>query len=146
MKEIILLLLISVTFTYNTTAAVEYAEAHWKLYNNDYNDYSETSGEDANYVAQCLIAGGLDLKGCSLDNMGSIKSHTNLATCLKIKSWKSSTTKPKSFKTGYPIFIGSHPVIANNITNNDITFCSHSFDVCDASMNGLVANIVYYYL
>ena len=78
MKAIILLLLIGLAFSYNATAAVEYAEAHWDNYNKEYNDYSETNGEDANFVAQCLIAGGLDLKGCSTDDKGSIASSTSL--------------------------------------------------------------------
>ena len=146
MKAIILLLLIGFAFSYNTTAAVEYAEAHWDNYNKEYNDYSETNGEDANFVAQCLIAGGLDLKGCSTDDKGSIASSTSLSTCLTIKGWKSSKTKPKGFKAGYPMLIGSHAVIANHVTNDDVSFCSHNFDVCDGSLSGLVATITYYYL
>ena len=59
-----------ITYAYDPQAAVNYAEKHWKNYNSTdqkscdyYQNYSGRGGDCANFVSQCLIAGGLDLSG-----------------------------------------------------------------------------------
>ncbi len=50
------------SYRYDRTAVVNYADEYWLDYNtDDYNDYSGGGGDCANYVSQCLIAGGLNL-------------------------------------------------------------------------------------
>lgn len=48
---------------YDPDAAAAYADTYWENYNPDYHDYAppEEGGDCANFVSQCLIAGGLDL-------------------------------------------------------------------------------------
>ncbi|MGQ4875445.1 MAG: glycosyl hydrolase family 18 protein [Promethearchaeia archaeon] len=46
---------------YNRYAAYGYAYKWWNGYNPHYNDYSASGGDCANFVSQCLIAGGLSL-------------------------------------------------------------------------------------
>lgn len=48
--------------TYNRQAAVGYAYKWWNGANTPkYNDYSDSGGDCANFVSQCLIAGGISL-------------------------------------------------------------------------------------
>jgi len=50
-----------IIYKFNRQAAYGYAYKWWNDYNNHYNDYSGSGGDCANYVSQCLIAGGLSL-------------------------------------------------------------------------------------
>jgi len=59
-------------FSYDPDAAVAYADEFCDKRNPDYNDYTGQGGDDANFVSQCLLAGGQDLKGCIVDDRGSI--------------------------------------------------------------------------
>ena len=64
MKIILLSLLIGLTLTYSTSNAVSYAKKYCSNYNSAYNSYKGRGGDCANFVCQCLVAGGLDLSGC----------------------------------------------------------------------------------
>ena len=65
--------------SYDPQAAVNYAEAWWNGRNPAYHDYSGSGGDCANFVSQCLIAGGLDLSaGPGVDGRGCIPSVVNL--------------------------------------------------------------------
>jgi len=50
-------------FSYGT--AVQYANDHWSKssYNEDYPDWSSEGGDCANFISQCLYAGGMPMKG-----------------------------------------------------------------------------------
>jgi hypothetical protein len=62
---------------YNPQAAVNYANTWWNSRNPMYYDYSPA--DCANFVSQCLIAGGLDLSvHPGADSKGCIPSCTNL--------------------------------------------------------------------
>lgn len=47
--------------TYNPSKAIAYAEKYWNNYNENYSDYNEIGGDCANFVSQCLVAGGLSM-------------------------------------------------------------------------------------
>ena len=144
MKLTLLIALIGLSLSYNAGKAVTYALKHCKSYNKNYNTYP---GLDcANFVSQCLIAGGQSLFGCSgVDKKGAIPSVDKLKSCLSKKGWKSSFTKPSSFKPGYPIFhiSYSHGMIATKISGSKVYYASHSNDRCgdDYKTNG----IIFYY-
>jgi len=71
--------------SYNAQAAVSYADTWWDGRNSNnpntcdpYQDYSSRGGDCANFVSQCLIAGGLDLSAGTVDSCGCIVSCTAL--------------------------------------------------------------------
>ena len=45
--------------SYNASAAVDYAKTYVNYYNSNYNSYKGKGGDCANFVSQCLYAGGL---------------------------------------------------------------------------------------
>ena len=145
MKITLLLALIALTLSYNAGNAVSYALKYCKKYNKNYNTYP---GEDcANFVSQCVKAGGQSLSGCAgLDGKGAIPLVSNLKKCLSKKGWKSSSTKPGSFKAGYPFFHNSyaHAMLATKISGSKIYYAGHTNDRCgDVYMTG---GVTYYYL
>ena len=82
MKLTLLIALMGLALSYNAGAAVAYATKHCKIYNENYNTYP---GVDcANFVSQCLIAGGQSLSDCvGLDKKGAIPSINKLQSCLE---------------------------------------------------------------
>ena len=96
MKYLLILFLIGYSFSYNAQNAVNYAK-RWALDRNpDYYDYSGMGGDCANFVSQCLIAGGFSTSGCvgNYGTGGTIPLVSNLENCLIQKGWKSSKTMP----------------------------------------------------
>ena len=144
MKSIIFCLLIVSLSAYSTDKAIKYARKYCKNYNPDYKKYN--GADCANFVSQCLIAGGQSLKGCNgLDAKGAIPYVPNLQSCLTKKGWKSQKGVPKQFKGGYPFFIpNQHAIIATGVSGKTVTFCGHTNDRCDSTVNN--QNYVYYYL
>lgn len=47
--------------TYNPEKAVTYADKYWSEYNDSYPNYCSIGGDCANFVSQCLYAGGLPM-------------------------------------------------------------------------------------
>ena len=85
MKYLFLIsLLIGYSLSYSTTKAINYARKYCQNYNPDYKKYA--NADCANFVSQCLIAGGQSLSGCSgLDAKGAIPLVSNLRNCLTKK-------------------------------------------------------------
>ena len=145
MKVTLLLVLLGFALSYNANAAVNYALAHWRNYNKKYNSYP---GKDcANFVSQCLIAGGQSLSNCAgRDGKGAIPLVSNLKACLSKNHWKKSSTRPSSFKAGYPFFHNSysHAMIATKVNSGSVKFAGHTNDRCgDVSIS---SGVTWYYL
>lgn len=51
------------TSTYSASSAVEYANQYWQDYNPAYPDLNTLGGDCANFVSQCLYAGGKQMNG-----------------------------------------------------------------------------------
>lgn len=49
------------SFSYDVNKAVEYADKYALKYNPNYSDYNSIGGDCANFVSQCLYAGGLQM-------------------------------------------------------------------------------------
>ena len=144
MKITLLLILVGLSFSYNPSAAVNYALKYCRDYNPSYNSYY---GVDcANFVSQCLIAGGLSLSGCyGLDSRGTLPLVANLKNCLSQKGWRSSSTRPSNFKAGYPFFANAyeHAMLATSISGGYVYYAAHTNDRCgDSAMS---SGITYYY-
>ena len=147
MKAIIFCLLVCLALSYDTGKAISYARKYCKNYNKNYRNYRNSGGDCANFVSQCLIAGGQSLSGCSgLDPKGTLPLVSNLENCLSNKGWKKSTGKPGGFKAGHPFFIhNQHAMIATSVSGNSLKYCGHTTDRCDAGMTAK-SNYVYFYL
>ena len=147
MKTIILLFLIGFSLSYNAGAAVNYARTYCQNYNPHYWNYANDGGDCANFVSQCLIAGGMDLSTCAVswvDDYGCLPRVRDLKSCLQQKGWKSSYSRPASFKAGYPIFSTQyeHAMLATGISGGSVIFCGHTNDRCDYTIS---SNIEYFY-
>lgn len=49
--------------SYNSSNAVAYAEKYYRNYNSSYPDWTSYGGDCANFISQCLYAGGKSMKG-----------------------------------------------------------------------------------
>ena len=146
MKSLILFLLIGLSILYNTKDAVSYARKYCNINDYIYYEYKDSFGYSANFVSRCLKTGGQQLTGCvGLDSKGDIHLISNLRSCLTKKGWKSQKGMPKGFKAGYPFFSENHAKIATYVRENNIKYCSHSNNRCDASINA-DSSFYYYYL
>ena len=147
MKSILLLLLLGMSMTYDTRKAVSYARTYCSNYNTRYRNYRNSGGDCANFVSQCLIAGGYNLRDCyGADEYGAIPLVSNLEECLVAKGWKRSVGMPSAFKAGYPFFIpDEHAMIATGVSGDYVTYCGHTNDRCNAQM-GAPDDWNYYYL
>ena len=144
MKYIIFCLLIAFSLSdYSPAKAVTYARKYCKNYNSDYIKYP--GADCANFVSQCLKAGGQSLSGCNgLDKKGAIPYVPNLRSCLTKKGWKSQQGVPKKFKAGYPLFktSGSHAMLATKVEGNNVYFAAHTTNYYD---HKLTYSVDYYY-
>ena len=146
MKIVVLFLLFTIAFSYDCSKAVEYATKYCDHYNPEYHNYARQGGDCANFVSQCLKAGGLDLSTCSgVDDKGSVYGITNLKSCLRKLGWKSSSSRPKSFKAGYPVFLKSrlHAMIASYVSDREVRICAHTNNRCNIQFN---KDLIYFYL
>ena len=46
-------------YSYQISRAIAYADRYWKHYNHSYHNYANEGGDCANFVSQCLYAGGM---------------------------------------------------------------------------------------
>ena len=144
MRTILLLFLIGLSLSYNPGAAVSYARKYCSSYNRAYENYASMGGDCANFVSQCMIAGGFSFKGCSgwVDSHGCMPRVTEQKNCLKSRGWKEYTSRPNCFKAGYPFFFGdSHAVLASYVSGNTVKYCGHTNDRCDYTLSG---SVLYY--
>ena len=144
MKFALLLILVGLVISYSPSAAVNYALTYCRNYNPDYNSYP---GVDcANFVSQCLIAGGLDFSDCyGRDTKGAIPWVDNLKVCLSKKGWHASSTRPENFKAGYPFFANNyrHAMLATSVNAGSVTYAAHSSDRCGGAK--ISSGVTYYY-
>ena len=121
-------------FSYDPGSAVGYADAYCDKRNPDFNDYTGQGGDCANFVSQCLLAGGQDLSGCSVDDRGCVINVGALEACLLSKGWHSaeSDSVPEGFGAGGVITINNsgHAMIANSPS----TFDAHTNDRCSCGI------------
>ena len=147
MRYILLFILFEILLcNYNPDAAVAYARKYCQHYNKQYGNYAKSGGDCANFVSQCLIAGGQNLDGCvNLRTHGIIAGVTSLKNCLVKKGWKVAETKPPGFRAGYPMAYPNlkHITLATSVSGNKITYCGHTKDVCDRTLD---YKVLYFYL
>jgi hypothetical protein len=139
--------LLAPLWTWDQQAAVDYGNAWYNGHNTArYADYSAVGGDCANFVSQCLIAGGLDLSGGIVDGYGCIINCDNLHNYLvglagspvyvQNEVRTRSQVEPLWFLPGDPAIFGrsddswTHAVMAvTGDASHYATCASHSPDV-----------------
>ena len=132
MKYTILLLCIALSISgYDRTKAFNYAKKWWNSNNfAKYDNYNPQGGDCANFVSQCLIAGGLNLAqmcgGVAWGKGGTVPSVSALGECLRNHGWTTSSKIPSNFQKGDVILYGGdHAVIA--VTDYPhVTYAAHN--------------------
>jgi len=126
--------------SYNAQAAVDYANMWWDGRNQD--QYNVYDADCANFVSQCLIAGGLDLSGYGTDSRGCLTTCTNLHSYLTDYpgvTWETrfkGDAEPLWFVPGDPAIFGysdehprTHAVFAVTGDATHYATCNaHSYD------------------
>lgn len=124
---------------YNPLKAIQYAEQWWNKRNSKFQHYG--FNDCANFVSQCLIAGGLNLRShASTDKSGSIAQCDSLdkylTAFLKATVWKKSQGQavPKGLQPGDIAIFGNwwglrHAVfVVAKQSNDQPLFDAHTFD------------------
>ena len=132
MKYIILILSIFLFVSaYDREKVYKYAEKYWKNYNKNYYNYNPMGGDCANFVSQCLIAGGIDFKKICRDVAygvgGTVPNEVNLGNCLKKNGWTVSNQVPRNFAKGDVVIYPGHAVIAISGYPH-VTVAAHNID------------------
>ena len=149
MKFTLLLIVVGLAFSYNPSAAVNYALAHCRNYNPAYNSYP--GADCANFVSQCLKEGGFDFSGCSsIDEKGVIYRSIDLRNCLEKKGWKKDKGSIKNFKEGYPFFMyigpSLHSMISTIVAGNKVIYNEHkAVGRCNLAIKGSLDKYEFYY-
>ena len=125
--------------TYNPLKAIQYADQWWNKRNPKFQSYG--FGDCANFVSQCLVAGGLNLRASSsADTRGSIALCKNLdaflTNTLKATVWKTSSRSraPTGLQPGDVAIFGNwlglrHAVfVSAKQSNGQPLFNAHTYD------------------
>ena len=134
MKAILIFILLGLTFSYNRGGAAAYAKKYCDKYNPDYNKYTNRTEESANFVSQCISAGGQDFEGCEgRDDKGMFKNSGDLKKCLIKKGW----TKKNVPQKGSPAFVKVSymtMIISDISLKGEVAYCSHTPDRCNGRL------------
>ena len=133
MKYIILFLSIALSFSaYNRQAACDYAKKWWNSFNLDtYANYNSVGGDCANFVSQCLIAGGLNLRimcgnAAAWGQGGTVPNVGAMQTCLLDNGWTATSSLPSNFKKGDVILYSTNHAVIAVSDYPDVTFAAHN--------------------
>ena len=142
----LILLIKSNNLDYIPQDAINYAKTYCKKYNPNYKEYELDEFEEANFISQCLFAGGQSFSGCKTrDEHGMVFKYNDLQDCLKSKGWVDSRTRDSRFKLGYPIFkaYDRYPLLAVGLRGNKILYAAHRVDECEHEIND--EDLIFYY-
>ncbi|MHB8070673.1 MAG: amidase domain-containing protein [Candidatus Cryosericum sp.] len=125
--------------TYNPLKAIQYADKWWNKRNPAFVSYGFS--DCANFVSQCLIAGGLNLKTSTLaDKKGSIAQCSSLDTyltkTLKATVWKKTPAQPAptTLQVGDVAIFGNWwglrhaAIVSAKQSNGQPLFNAHTYD------------------
>ncbi|MDI6708253.1 MAG: glycosyl hydrolase family 18 protein [Candidatus Thermoplasmatota archaeon] len=103
---------------YDRIAARGYADLWWNGYNPDYGNYAGMGGDCANFVSQCLIAGGISLWKGSDGNGAGLDYYTNQSGTLI--NCDDLAANLKTHQLTYYSFIENSGVPPDNLTVGDV--------------------------
>lgn len=118
---------------YDRGAAVAYAAAYCGSRNPAYHDYSSQGGDCANFVSQCILAGGFHLSAdCSwLDGWGCLPSAGGLGYELQRLGW---TVLADGWAAAPPAGLAPGDVVIASWGSNDQMCCGPYCSACDHAM------------
>jgi len=147
--------------SYSPSDAIEYAETYYSDYNSNYPDWTSYGGDCANFVSQCLYAGGKSMKNGSATNFsnwfsyGSSEDKDNVSSTWRGADafkhyWKANSTRYKKFTSfdgayaygwkGDAVTLlnsngrGWHTMLIVGYDNGDLVYSSHTTDRIDGSL------------
>ena len=149
MKILLFLLSIGLILSYNRKAAVKYAKQWCNSFNPKYHNYNPEGGDCANFVSQCLIAGGMDLKkmcggGSAYGVGGTVPAVNNMRACFQKNGWSSSNSPTKEFKMGDVILYNGHAVFAIAGYPN-VLIAAHNINQCAGNPNYRSGAVYWHY-
>lgn len=146
--------------TYNPLKAIQYADQWWNKRNPKFQTYG--FNDCANFVSQCLIAGGLNLHAsCLADKCGSIAQCSSLdaflTNTLKATVWKKSSTSlaPTGLLPGdvaiFGNWLGQHHAtfVSAKQSNGQPLFNAHTYDRKRTTLGWLFSGwtyVTYYHI
>ena len=90
---------------YNPSSAVAYAKQYWNNYNPNYPNYNSSGGDCANFVSQCLYAGGIPQDGTWYNGSSAWISCTAQINYFKSKGYTViDYAKASDIKVGNPVY------------------------------------------
>ncbi|MBE6844065.1 MAG: hypothetical protein E7510_14810, partial [Ruminococcus sp.] len=89
---------------YNVNAAVDYAKKYWNNYNPDYPNCNSIGGDCANFVSQCLYAGGLQQDSTWKVGSSAWQYCPDMVKYLGSKYKVIDYAKASDMKIGNPVF------------------------------------------
>ena len=122
---------------YNPDAAISYARTYAYNYNPAYTSYASNSVDCANFVSQCIYAGGLAQDGTwypdslAWVNVGELRKWLRSKGCTEYNPSSPGDITPGDLLVTNS---GGHIVICSAIVNGSIKFCGHTNDRLDASI------------
>lgn len=99
--------------TYDVSKVTDYIDKYWENYNPDFPAYDDYGGDCANFVSQCLYAGGMKMVGTNTSNFNNWFCRTkNTEQVSKVSStwrgaeafsyyWKNNCLECKDFDASY---------------------------------------------
>ena len=147
MKAILICLLLGLALSYDAQAAVNYANTYCRNYNRNYASYKNSGGDCANFVSQCMHAGGIDFSGCqNVNRQVMIPGCTSLKRCLRSRGRTEYSSMPANFKAGYPVFRTkyAHTLLVVGFKGNQLLVDAHTTDRCGDAIDK--KDLVYYSL
>lgn len=153
--------------SYSPSDAVDYAETYYKNYNSNYPDWSEYGGDCANFVSQCLYAGGKSMKNGSATDFSKWFSSGNSTNRDNVSStwrgadafkhyWKVNASKYKKFTSfdgafdygwrGDAVSLLSsngravHTLIIVGYDSGDLVYGAHTRNTIDGSLEKVTEN------
>lgn len=152
--------------TYSRTNAVNYAQTYWNNYNPNYPDWTPYGGDCANFVSQCLKAGGKPMTVGPATDFSYWFSSGNTANVNNVSStwrgadafrhyWQVNATKYKTFTSFSGAYNygfkgdavtwlnsngrGFHTVIIAGYSNGDLIYSAHTANTFTDSLQAAAA-------
>ena len=149
MRYLLFILSIGLIVSYNRNSAVKYAKKWCNIYNPSYKNYNPEGGDSANFVSQCLIAGGMNLVSMCGDNYawgqgGTVVSVAPFQFCFKRNGWTSSDSLTREFAMGDVVLYDGYAAIAV-AGYPKVLIAGHNKDQCSGNPNDISGAVYWHY-
>jgi len=149
MRYLLIILSIGLIVSYNRKSAVKYAKKWCNKYNPKYKNYNPDGGDCANFVSQCLIAGGMNLvsmcgSGAAWGQGGTVPAVADMRNCFQKNGWSSSSSVKSEFKMGDVVLYDGHATFAIS-GHPKVLIAAHNKEQCSGSPNYRSGAVYWHY-